>query len=60
MPKQNTPEALPLEEQIQQRAFEIYLQRGGQDGSDLEDWHQAETETRVWRQRGLGTTGETK
>jgi|SRR5580658_7457290 hypothetical protein len=34
IPKKNRPEALPLEEQIRQRAFEIYLQRGGQDGSE--------------------------
>lgn len=35
---------LPLEEQIRQRAHEIYLQRGGQDGSELDDWLQAEEE----------------
>jgi hypothetical protein len=46
MPKKNKPEILPLEEQIRQRAFEIYLQRGGQDGSDLDDWQQAEAELR--------------
>jgi hypothetical protein len=46
IPKKNKPEALPLEEQIRQRAFEIYLQRGGQDGSDLDDWQQAEAEFR--------------
>ena len=38
------PEILPLEEQIRQRDFEIYLQRGGQDESDLDDWQQAEAE----------------
>jgi hypothetical protein len=26
------------------RAYEIYLQRGGQDGSDLDDWLQAQEE----------------
>jgi hypothetical protein len=36
--------ALPLEEQIRQRAHEIYLQRGGEDGSELDDWLQAEQE----------------
>jgi hypothetical protein len=46
IPKKNKPEVLPLEEQIRQRAFEIYLQRGGQDGSDLDDWQQAEAELR--------------
>jgi hypothetical protein len=44
LPKKNRLEAVPLEEQIRQRAFEIYLQRGGQDGSDLDDWQQAEAE----------------
>jgi len=34
----------PLDEQIRQRAHEIYLQRGGQDGSDWDDWFQAEQE----------------
>ena len=36
--------AVPLEERIRQRAHEIYLQRGGQDGSELDDWLQAEQE----------------
>ena len=35
---------MPLEEQIRQRAHEIYLARGGSDGSDLDDWLQAEIE----------------
>jgi hypothetical protein len=33
-----------LEEQIRHRAHELYLQRGGNHGSDLEDWLQAEDE----------------
>ena len=32
------------EEEIRNRAYEIYLQRGGQPGYDLEDWLQAERE----------------
>ena len=36
--------SLPLEEQIRRRAHEIYLARGGGEGSDLEDWLQAEIE----------------
>jgi hypothetical protein len=43
--KANTSE-LPLEEQIRQRAHEIYLQRGGDAGSDMDDWLQAEDEIR--------------
>jgi hypothetical protein len=32
------------EEEIRNRAYEIYLQRGGQSGHELEDWLQAERE----------------
>ena len=32
------------EQQIRIRAYEIYLQRGGQPGNELEDWLQAEGE----------------
>jgi hypothetical protein len=32
------------EEEIRNRAYEIYLQRGGQPGYELEDWLQAERE----------------
>jgi hypothetical protein len=32
------------DEEIRNRAYEIYLQRGGQPGYELEDWLQAERE----------------
>ncbi len=32
-----------------QRAYELYLARGGQDGRDLEDWLTAERELRERR-----------
>jgi Protein of unknown function (DUF2934) len=32
------------EQEIRIRAYEIYLQRGGQPGYELEDWLQAERE----------------
>jgi DUF2934 family protein len=35
---------LPLEERIRQRAHAIYVERGGQDGTELDDWLQAEQE----------------
>ena len=35
---------LTLEQKIRIRAYEIYLQRGGQPGSELEDWLQSERE----------------
>jgi hypothetical protein len=31
-------------ERIRIRAYEIYLERGGHDGLDVEDWLQAEIE----------------
>jgi hypothetical protein len=34
----------PDEQQIQQRAYELYEQRGRTDGHDLDDWLQAECE----------------
>jgi hypothetical protein len=40
-----TEQALtPAQEQIRTRAYQIYLQRGGQSGSEIEDWLQAEAE----------------
>ena len=32
------------EQEIRNRAYEIYLKRGGQPGYELEDWLQAERE----------------
>ncbi len=33
-----------LEEEIRRRAYEIYEQRGREDGHDLDDWLRAEAE----------------
>jgi hypothetical protein len=33
-----------LQEQIRLRAYELYEQRGREDGRDLDDWLQAESE----------------
>jgi hypothetical protein len=42
-PKSDEPTALiPTEQQIRQRAYELYEQRGRTDGHDLDDWLQAE------------------
>lgn len=35
---------IDLREQIRRRAFELYEQRGKEDGHDLDDWLQAESE----------------
>jgi len=46
-PKSDEPTVLiPIEQQIQQRAYELYEQRGRTDGHDLDDWLQAECEIR--------------
>jgi len=39
-----TIETLPLEERVRRRAYELYVLRGNQSGSELEDWFQAEEE----------------
>jgi hypothetical protein len=39
----------PTPEQIAQRAYELYLERGGIDGYDREDWLRAEEELRKAR-----------
>jgi hypothetical protein len=33
-----------IEEQIRRRAYQLYVQRGREDGHDLEDWLAAEAE----------------
>ncbi|HEX5734383.1 MAG TPA: DUF2934 domain-containing protein [Blastocatellia bacterium] len=42
--EQTAAENTPTDEQIRLRAYEIYLERGGGDGNDAEDWLQAERE----------------
>ena len=37
----------PDYQQIQIRAYELYRERGGEDGHDVEDWLQAEAEMTV-------------
>ena len=41
------PDKAAQEEQIRRRAYEIYLARGGQGASELDDWLQAEAELEV-------------
>jgi len=37
----------PRHEEIEQRAYQIHLERGGIHGQDLEDWLQAEEELKA-------------
>jgi Protein of unknown function (DUF2934) len=39
----STPQ-IPGHEEIRRRAYEIYLERGGLPGDELDDWHRAERE----------------
>lgn len=39
-----SPDPVAAREQIELRAYEIYLQRGCLDGLDVQDWLQAESE----------------
>ena len=41
---QTTESTRELQEQIRRRAHELYEQRGRQDGHELDDWLQAESE----------------
>jgi hypothetical protein len=44
-PKTDEPTVLiPIEQQIKQRAYEFYEQRGKTEGHELDDWLQAECE----------------
>ncbi|HEX4406656.1 MAG TPA: DUF2934 domain-containing protein [Polyangia bacterium] len=40
----NAAAALPSNEDIAKRAYELYLQRGSESGYEVEDWLQAEAE----------------
>ena len=46
-PRSEEPTVLiPIEQQIQQRAYQLYEQRGRREGHELDDWLQAECEIR--------------
>jgi hypothetical protein len=41
---QSTADSVPLEDEVRQRAYELYLSRGSEPGSELDDWFRAEQE----------------
>jgi hypothetical protein len=43
------------QEPIRRRAFELYEQRGREDGHDLDDWLQAESELVQQKAKSAGT-----
>jgi hypothetical protein len=46
-----TAAQLPLEERVQMRAYELYVLRGNESGSEMDDWLQAEDEIRADEER---------
>src|SRR5437667_11000258 len=50
VPILHVKENVSLEEQIAERAHELWHQRGREVGSDLSDWFQAEREVNEWLQ----------
>jgi hypothetical protein len=46
--KKASPKPVPtiqqLEERVRQRAYELYVERGREEGHEREDWMRAETE----------------
>ncbi len=48
-PARKSPRREVTDEEIRQRAYEIFLARGATPGHELEDWLQAERELR-WRE----------
>jgi hypothetical protein len=49
---------LPLEERIRRRAYELYVERGNQSGSEIDDWLQAEEEIRRAEDEGIDEESE--
>jgi hypothetical protein len=43
-PREAAGKDAALEKEIRRRAYEIYLERGEQPGSELDDWFRAERE----------------
>ena len=52
-------ENISLEEQIAQRAHELWHQRNCKLGDDLTDWLRAEREVNEWHQQRHGKKGTT-
>ncbi len=46
-PAKETPRREVTDEEVRQRAYEVYLARGAAPGFELDDWLQAERELRL-------------
>ena len=47
-------EALSLDERVRRRAYELYVERGNESGSELDDWLQAEEEIQRAEEQAVG------
>ena len=56
-PRVAEPGKVPLEERIRLRAYELYVQRGNEFGSELDDWLQAEEEIQTEEEQKRLQTG---
>jgi len=55
-----TSPQLPTPEQVEKRAYELYLERGAIDGHDVEDWLAAEKElTEAAQEESLSSAPKT-
>jgi DUF2934 family protein len=52
--KEASIETLALEERIRRRAYELYVERGNESGSELDDWLQAEEEIQRAEEQAVG------
>jgi hypothetical protein len=52
--KKPTIEEPSLEERIRRRAYELYVQRGNESGSEFDDWLQAEEEIQRAEEHAVG------
>ena len=52
-PPTTAPTSQELENQIRQRAYELYEARGREDGHELEDWLRAEEEITQQKVRSM-------
>ena len=51
--KEAPTKPVSLEERIRQRAYDLYVSRGNQSGSELDDWLQAEQEIQTGQEQFL-------
>jgi hypothetical protein len=56
--KESLIETLPPEERVRRRAYELYVLRGNQSGSELDDWLQAEEEIRRAAEQAIDEASE--